>query len=112
MFKVNDILTYTAFDEESYSRGYGVHYETKTSRIIEIRFKTDGHHYDVGEGNILSENKRPIEGETVRIEFWDGEEGRAYGWFKAKKECKVTEVLYVMENNDRVRGKDVKQVKG
>jgi hypothetical protein len=112
MFKINDILTYTAFDEESYSRGYGIQYETKTSRVIEVRFKTDGHHYDIGEANILSENKRPVEGETIRIEFWDGEEGRSYGWGKAIKDCKVTELLYVMENRDRIRQTDIKQVKG
>jgi hypothetical protein len=105
-------LKYTAFDEESYSRGYGVRYETKTNCVKEIRYKIDTHYHDIGVNNILSENKSPSVGDAIKYEFWDGEEGRSYGWFLAKKEGTITEILYRMENGDSVRVKDIQQVKG
>lgn len=36
---VGDLVTYTTLDIESYSRGYGIHYETKGSTIISICYK-------------------------------------------------------------------------
>ena len=38
-FKIGDRVTYQAVDEESYSRGYGIHMETKGSTIISIYYK-------------------------------------------------------------------------
>lgn len=112
MIAIGSTLTYTAFDEESYSRGYGVRYETKTNKISEVRFKVDSHHHDIGVSNLLSEDKKPCIGDTIKFQFWDGEEGRGYGWFLARKEGKVTEVIYRMENGDTVKQKDIKEVKG
>lgn len=37
-FKKGETVTYKILDEESYSRGYGIYYETKTSVIREIRY--------------------------------------------------------------------------
>lgn len=112
MIAIGTTLSYTAFDEESYSRGYGVHYETRNARVAEFRFKVDSHYHDIGTNNILSENKSPAVGDTIQFQFWDGEEGRGYGWMLARKEGKVTDVLYRMENGDQVRFKDIKEVKG
>lgn len=36
---VGDLVTYTTVDMEAYSRGYGIHYETKGSTIIAICYK-------------------------------------------------------------------------
>lgn len=36
---VGDVVTYTTLDIESYSRGYGVHYETKGSTIVALCYK-------------------------------------------------------------------------
>ena len=112
MITIGSSLTYTTLDEESYSRGYGIHYETKTNRISDIRFKVDSHYQDIGSNNILVDNKSPNVGDTIKYEFWDGEEGRSYGWFLNKKEGKVIEILYRMENGDTVKQKDIKEVKG
>ena len=35
--KVGDLVKYDTLDMESYSRGYGVRYETKTSKIKEFK---------------------------------------------------------------------------
>jgi hypothetical protein len=37
-YKPGQSVTYKILDEESYSRGYGIHYEIKTSVIREIRY--------------------------------------------------------------------------
>jgi hypothetical protein len=111
MYSIGTTLTYTAFDEESYSRGYGARFESRTSRISEIRFKVDTHYQDIGVPNILSDNKTPSLGEDVKYQFWDGEEGRSYGWFLAQKEGKITEIFYRMENGDSVHAKDILEVK-
>lgn len=108
IYKVGDTLTYRIFDEESYSKGYGIRDDILTSKIREIRFKTDGHTYDIGKDNILSENKTPQVGETITIEFMDGEEGRSYGWFMNKKTCKVTELRFRMENGPTIPEKDIR----
>jgi hypothetical protein len=34
-----DRVTYKILDQEYYSRGYGINYETKTSAIVEICYK-------------------------------------------------------------------------
>ncbi len=112
MYSIGTTLTYTAFDMESYSRGYGAHMETKKDRISEVRFKVDTHHHDIGLNNILSENKTPSVGETVKFQFWDGEEGRGYGWMLARKEGKITEIVYRMDNGDSVREENIKEAKG
>lgn len=112
MIAIGTTLTYTAFDEESYSRGYGIRYETRTSRVSEVRFKMDFYNQDIGKNNILSDNKSPLVGEIIKYQFWDGEEGRGYGWVLATKEGNVKEVYYKMENGDSVYPKDIKEVKG
>ena len=38
-FKVGDVVTYKTVDMESYSRGYGINYETKASTIVSICYK-------------------------------------------------------------------------
>ena len=38
-FNVGDIVTYQTIDMESYSRGYGITYETKGSTIVSICYK-------------------------------------------------------------------------
>jgi hypothetical protein len=38
-FKVGDVVTYKTVDMESYSRGYGISYETKASTIVSICYK-------------------------------------------------------------------------
>jgi hypothetical protein len=38
-FKVGDVVTYETIDEEYYSRGYGINYETKASTIVSIYYK-------------------------------------------------------------------------
>lgn len=40
-YKPGDILTYKTLDEEYYSRGYGISYETKTSKIVEVYYKME-----------------------------------------------------------------------
>ncbi len=112
MYSIGTTLTYTAFDEESYSRGYGYRLETRTNRISEVRFKVDTHYQDIGTPNLLSENKTPSVGEAVKFQFWDGEEGRGYGWMLARKEGKITEIVYRMENGDSVKDKDILEAKG
>lgn len=111
MTAIGTTLTYTAFDEESYSRGYGVHYETRKSRVKELRYKVDSHYQDISVNNILSEDKAPLVGETIKFQFWDGEEGRGYGWMLSRKEGKITEIYYRMENGDSVKPKDIKEAK-
>ncbi len=96
---------------ESYSRGYGAHMETRKNRISEVRFKVDTHYHDIGVNNILTDNKTPAVGETVKFQFWDGEEGRGYGWMLARKEGKITEIVYRMENGDSVKDKDILEAK-
>jgi hypothetical protein len=49
-FKVGDVVTYQTLDEESYTRGYGVHMETKASTIISI-------YYKLANGDLVQENK-------------------------------------------------------
>jgi hypothetical protein len=112
MITIGTTLTYKAFDEEYYSRGYGVQFETKQSTVDEIRYKVSSHYQDIGVNNIVSENKNPSVGDTVNFQFWDGEEGRSYGWVLARKEGTVSEVFYRMKNGDSVRIKDIKEVKG
>jgi hypothetical protein len=40
-YKVGDKLTYKTVDMEYYSRGYGLSYEVKTSRVIEICYRME-----------------------------------------------------------------------
>ena len=111
MIAIGTTLSYTAFDEESYSRGLGARFETLSSSVKEVRYKVDCWHQDVGINNILSENKTPGLGEPVKIQVWDGEEGRSYGWVLARKEGNVKEIFYRMKNGDSVYTKDIKEVK-
>jgi hypothetical protein len=38
-FKIGDQVTYQDVDMESYSRGYGISYETKTATVVSIVYK-------------------------------------------------------------------------
>lgn len=111
MIAIGTTLSYKAFDEESYSRGYGVRFETRTSSVSEFRYKVDCWHQDIGINNILSETKTPAVGDAVKFHVWDGEEGRSYGWFLSQKEGIITEGFYRMNNGDSVYPKDIKEVK-
>ena len=116
MIAIGTTLTYTAFDQESYSRGYGPSYENRTSRVSDFRYKVQlipatYVTQDLGVKNIVSENKNPSIGETVEVEFMDGEEGRSYGWFLNRSAGKITEIQYRMENGDTIKTKDIKEVK-
>jgi hypothetical protein len=107
MYKVGDTITYTAFDEESYSRGYGCRFETKTGKITEIRYKMENFD-DINESYLLGEKPESIkEGDTLTYEIWDGEEGRTYGWFKATKKAKVSKILYQTDKYDKVSASDI-----
>jgi hypothetical protein len=109
MYKVGDTITYKTFDEESYSRGYGVHYETKTGKITEIRYKMENFD-DIKDSYLLGEKPETIkEGDTLNYEIWDGEEGRSYGWFKATKCAKVKEIIFHTDKYDHsVKISDIK----
>lgn len=49
-FKVGDVVTYETLDEEYYSRGYGIHMETKASTILSICYK-------LANGDVIEEKK-------------------------------------------------------
>lgn len=49
-FKVGQVVTYETLDEEYYSRGYGIHMETKASTIVSICYK-------LANGDIVEEKK-------------------------------------------------------
>jgi hypothetical protein len=49
-FKVGDVVTYTTLDQEYYSRGYGINYETKASTIVSI-------YYKMANGDMMEEKK-------------------------------------------------------
>ncbi len=49
-FKPGDIVTYKTLDEEYYSRGYGVIFETKASTIVSI-------YYKLANGDLIEEKK-------------------------------------------------------
>ncbi len=40
-YKEGDTITYKTVDMEYYSRGYGVIYETKTSKVVQICYKME-----------------------------------------------------------------------
>jgi hypothetical protein len=57
-FKPGDVVTYTTLDEESYSRGYGIHMETKASTIVSI-------YYKLANGDLIEEKKLvPVQTES------------------------------------------------
>jgi hypothetical protein len=49
-FNVGDVVTYQTLDEEYYSRGYGINYETKASTIVSI-------YYKLANGDVIEEKK-------------------------------------------------------
>jgi hypothetical protein len=49
-FRIGDVVTYETLDEEYYSRGYGIHMETKASTIISICYK-------LANGDVIEEKK-------------------------------------------------------
>jgi hypothetical protein len=107
MFKVGDTIKYKILDMESYSRGYGLHYETKTAKIKEIRYEMENHD-TIRESNLRGTNPEVIkEGATLSYEIMDGEEGRSYGWFLAQKTSKVAKICYRTDHYDDVRGTDI-----
>lgn len=49
----------------------------------------------------MSETKAQFKiGQTVKYEQWDGEEGRSYGWFLARKQAKIVTICYKLDNGD------------
>jgi hypothetical protein len=107
MFKVGDTIKYKILDMESYSRGYGLHYETKTAKIKEIRYEMENHD-TIRDSNLRGTNPEVIkEGDTLSYEIMDGEEGRGYGWFLAQKTSKVAKIYYRTDHYDDVRGTDI-----
>jgi len=107
MYKVGDTITYQAFDEESYSRGYGCHYETKTAKITEIRYRMENND-EIARSQLLGQLPETIkEGDLLNYEIWDGEEGRGYGWFKANKKAKILYLLYKTDKYDTVKETEI-----
>ena len=49
-FNVGNVVTYQTLDEEYYSRGYGINYETKASTIVSI-------YYKMANGDMIEEKK-------------------------------------------------------
>lgn len=49
-FSIGDIVTYETLDVESYSRGYGIHMESRASTIVSICYK-------LANGEIVEEKK-------------------------------------------------------
>lgn len=54
---VGDVVTYRTIDMESYSRGYGIHYETKASSVITICYKMANGDIIEGKDLFLVESK-------------------------------------------------------
>jgi hypothetical protein len=57
-YKKGDSLSYKILDEEYYSRGYGINYETKTSIIREILYRMENGDL-ISMKNIQAEVKEP-----------------------------------------------------
>lgn len=53
--KKGDTITYRTVDMEYYSRGYGLAYETGTSKIRSLRFILENG-YDIGPSNIIEKD--------------------------------------------------------
>ena len=57
-FRVGDVVTYETLDEEYYSRGYGINYETKASTIVSI-------YYKMANGDMIEQRKLvPVESKS------------------------------------------------
>ena len=59
--KKGDTVTYKTVDMESYSRGYGVYYETKTSKVVEICYRLEN-------GDLVTSKTLELQGETPKKE--------------------------------------------
>jgi hypothetical protein len=58
--KEGDAIMYKILDEESYSRGYGICYETKTSKVREVLYRMEnGDLISVRNIQMLEEDKEP-----------------------------------------------------
>jgi hypothetical protein len=49
-FNIGSVVSYQTLDEEYYSRGYGINYETKASTIVSI-------YYKMANGDMIEEKK-------------------------------------------------------
>jgi hypothetical protein len=49
-FSVGDVVSYETLDIESYSRGYGVHMESKASTIVSVCYR-------LANGDVIEERK-------------------------------------------------------
>lgn len=49
-FKIGDVIEYKDVDMESYTRGYGIHYEMRTAKIVGICYKLDN-------GDVIEQSK-------------------------------------------------------
>ncbi len=108
MIAVGSTLKYTAFDEESYSRGYGIHYETRTSKVYQIRYKMEPYG-DISFHSIKTKlTEDPKVGDFIEYEVLDEEAySRGYGCHMERKKGKISEIVYRMDNGDLVRTKDI-----
>ena len=99
---IGEEVKYRVLDEESMSRGYGIRYETGTSKIKSIQFKLSNGLLVSGP-EILKLNEETVTYKTVDMEYYS----RGYGRIYETGTATIKEIIYALENNYQIKESDI-----
>lgn len=101
-YKVGDTVKYKTLDMEYYQRGYGINYETGTSKIRAIQFRLQNG-ITVSESDILERSENEITYKTLDLESYQ----RGYGISYDTGSSTLQDILYVLENGYEITEKNI-----
>lgn len=101
-YKVGDTVNYKTLDMEYYSRGYGISYETGTSKIRSIQYRLQNG-ITVSESDILERTENQITYKTLDLESYQ----RGYGISYDTGTSILQEILYILENGYEITEKNI-----
>lgn len=99
---IGDTVNYRTIDMEYYGRGYGIAYESGTSKITKIKFILENK-VTITDGDIQERNGDTITYKTLDMEYY----GRGYGIAYETGKSKIDKIYYILENRYTIRKEDV-----
>lgn len=94
VYAIGNTITYQTLDIESYSRGYGAHFESITSKIQSIGYKL------LNNVTVYPENIVERRGNEISYKIFDTESySRGYGVSYEYGKSTILEEIYCLENN-------------
>ena len=101
-YNIGDTVNYKTLDMEYYSRGYGIAYESGTSKIRSIKYVLENR-MTITDSDIQEQKDDTITYRTLDMEYY----GRGYGIAYETGTSKILKIQYILENGYTITKEEI-----